>query len=59
LISLHMLVLDEEELLPPLIEHVRPYVAEMIVMVDDRTTDRRRSRGCFRSMPMNGPKIAC
>ena len=40
MISLHMLVLNEEELLRPLIKHVRPYVAEMIVMIDDRTTDK-------------------
>lgn len=39
MISLHVLVRDEAELLPTLLERVKPLVEEMIVVVDDRTTD--------------------
>ena len=40
MIALHMLVRDEETLLPTLLEQVKPYVSEMVIVVDDRTTDR-------------------
>lgn len=40
MIALHMLVLNEEELLPKLLNHLKPYVAEMVIVIDDRTTDK-------------------
>ena len=39
MISLHMIVRDEAELLPKLLAHIKPFVEEMVIIVDDRTTD--------------------
>jgi glycosyltransferase involved in cell wall biosynthesis len=40
MIGLHMLVLNEEVLLPKLLRHLKPHVLEMVIVIDDRTTDR-------------------
>lgn len=39
-IGLHLLVKDEEALLRPFFREVRPFVQQMVVVVDDRTTDK-------------------
>ena len=39
-ISLHMLILNEAELLPKLLEYLKPHVAETVIVVDDKTTDK-------------------
>ncbi len=39
MIALHMLVKNEEALLPRLLEQVKPYVAEMVIVVDASSTD--------------------
>jgi glycosyltransferase involved in cell wall biosynthesis len=40
MIGLHMLVWNEEVLLPRLLNYIKPHVAEMVIIVDDRTVDR-------------------
>ena len=39
MIALHMLVKDEQELLPKLLAQVKPYVSEMVIVVDASSTD--------------------